>query len=74
MSKADWFRLRNVELSYTFDNRKSMKVFKTIKVFARGNNLFVISPIKDLDPEMLNAGVTNYPVMRTITGGVSIGF
>ena len=74
VSKADWFRLRNVELSYTFDNRKSMKVFKTIKVFARGNNLFVISPIKDLDPEMLNAGVTNYPVMRTITGGVSIGF
>ena len=51
-----------------------MKVFKTLKVFARGTNLLVLSPIKDLDPEVLNAGLTNYPVCRTITGGISIGF
>ncbi len=74
VSKADWFRLKNVELSYTFDNRNSMKVFKTLKVFARGTNLLVFSPIKDLDPEVPNAGLVNYPVCRTITGGITIGF
>lgn len=74
VANADWFRLKNVEISYTFDNRNSMKVFKTLKVFARGTNLLVLSPIKDLDPEVLNAGLTNYPVCRTITGGISIGF
>ena len=37
-------------------------------------NLFVLSSVKDLDPELLNAGVTNYPVTRTFTGGVSFVF
>jgi hypothetical protein len=47
---------------------------KKMKVFARGANLFVLSSVKDLDPELLNAGVTNYPVTRTFTGGVSFVF
>lgn len=71
---ADFFRIKNIECSYTFNNRSVTAVAKQIKVFARGANLFVISSIKDLDPELLNGGITNYPLLRTITGGVSFTF
>lgn len=72
--KANWFRLKDVELSYTHENRKGHGFCKTSKFFVRGTNLFVLSGIKDLDPERLDAGVTNYPVYRTVTCGVTVGF
>lgn len=70
--RADFFRLKNVELSYTFDLASSAQ--RKVKVYTRANNLFVISSIKDLDPEATGGGVTNYPVLRTIVGGVSFSF
>ena len=60
--------------SDTFNQFSPSSVVKKMKVFARGANLFVLSSVKDLDPELLNAGVTNYPVTRTFTGGVSFVF
>ena len=74
LAKNDWFRLKNVELSYTLENRSGKGFCKTCKFFLRGTNLLVLSGIKDLDPEALNAGVTNYPVYRTFTGGVTVAF
>lgn len=71
MSNASYFRLKNVELSYTISPQSTVK---SVKLYARCNNAFSISKIKDLDPEMPNSGVTNYPVFRTITGGVSVTF
>jgi TonB-linked SusC/RagA family outer membrane protein len=71
MQKGDFFRLKNVELSYTLDFAPGSTV-KRSKFFVRGNNLLVLSDIKDLDPEAPNGGVTNYPVIRMVTGGVSI--
>ncbi len=71
---ASFFRLKNVELSYTLTNKSGKGLGKNYKFFVRGTNLFVLSAVKDLDPEMLNGGVTNYPAYRTVTGGVSITF
>ncbi len=71
---CSFFRLKNVELSYTFKNTRANRVFSYLKVFVRGTNLFVLSPMKDLDPERLNAGLENYPMLRTVTGGVSFTF
>jgi hypothetical protein len=70
---GNFFRLKNVELSYTLAF-KSTDAIKKSKFFVRGNNLFVLSNIDDLDPEAPNGGVTNYPVLRMITGGVSVSF
>ena len=70
---GDFFRLKNVELSYSF-NFKPNSVVKKSKVFVRGNNLLVLSEIDDLDPEAPNAGVTNYPVIRMLSGGISVSF
>jgi len=71
---ASWFRLKNVELSYTFPNKKQPLSGKGFRVFVRGTNLFVLSKIKDLDPEVLDAGVTNNPLTAYYTGGVSFTF
>ncbi|MCM1176518.1 MAG: SusC/RagA family TonB-linked outer membrane protein [Clostridium sp.] len=74
IADASWFRLKNVELSYTWTNRKTDGVCKSFRFFVRGTNLCVASGIKDLDPEVINAGISNYPIYRTVTGGVTIGF
>jgi TonB-linked SusC/RagA family outer membrane protein len=74
---CSFFRLKNVELSYTFKGTKRANgstPFNNIRVFVRGTNLFVISPMKDADPERLLAGIENYPVYRAFTGGVSVTF
>lgn len=71
---GSFFRLKNVELSYTFGLEHNNFICKRIKLFARGTNLFVISKEKNLDPEVIDAGITNYPLYLTVTGGVNITF
>lgn len=71
---GSFFRLKNIELSYTLTNKSGKGIGKNYKFFVRGTNLFVLSGIKDLDPERILSGVTNYPTYRTITGGLSINF
>ncbi len=68
---GSFFRLKNVELSYTLKGKGAVEGYR---FFVRGANLFVLSKIKDLDPELIDAGVKNSPVLRTVTGGVSLAF
>lgn len=53
IQNGSFFRLKNVELSYTFGMEHKKILCKRIKVFARGTNLFVISNEKNLDPEVM---------------------
>ena len=71
---GSFFRLKNVELSYTFENKAGRFFANKCKLFVRGTNLLTFSKIKDLDPERLNAGITNYPAYMTVTGGLSVSF
>ncbi|MBQ7194454.1 MAG: SusC/RagA family TonB-linked outer membrane protein [Bacteroidales bacterium] len=73
LTSRDFLRLKNVELSYTFDGIKAIRS-NSLKVFIQGSDLFVISPVKDLDPEMLNAGITNYPLCSIFAAGVTLTF
>lgn len=73
MQAADFFRLKNIELSYTFEP-VNIDFMKKVKVYARGTNIFQISANNDLDVEALNAGVSNYPLLKNITAGVSVSF
>lgn len=71
---ASFFRMRTVELSYTFDN-VPLAIAQNVKLYATCNNAFVVSKEKDgMDVEVPNSGVTNYPLLRTFTAGVSINF
>jgi TonB-linked SusC/RagA family outer membrane protein len=72
LEDASFFRLKNVEISYTVPT--AIAFAKSLRFHVRGTNLWVLSRIKDLDPEALSGGVTNSPVFRTVTGGVSFRF
>lgn len=71
---ASFFRLKTLEVSYTFNN-VPLSIAQHVKLYATCNNAFVISKEKDgMDVEVPNSGVTNYPLMRTFTAGVSVNF
>ncbi|MBE0675483.1 MAG: SusC/RagA family TonB-linked outer membrane protein [Bacteroidales bacterium] len=77
LANAAYFRLRNVELSYTLPTTVTNNFrMSDLTLFARGTNLMVLSELNkySVDPEDLNAGITKYPILRTITFGVSARF
>lgn len=74
---ASYFSLSNVELSYTLPRNSSLNMYmKETKFFVRGANLVHLSGLSSLglNPEDVNAGIQNYPHMRTITFGFSAKF
>lgn len=73
LEAGDFLRIKNIELSYNIKQNK-IDFARNIKIFARGTNLVQFSKAKDHDPEAINAGLTNYPVLKNITGGLSITF
>ncbi len=73
LQSADFLRLKNVELNYTFSNLGKIGV-KQLRLYLRGTNLLQLSSVKNLDPEVANAGITNYPILKTYTVGCSISF
>ena len=80
---ASFVRLDNVTLGYTF-NTKSIDWLQKARVYVTGQNLFVITGYKGLDPETnvgrndgLAPGVEDrefYPKARTFTLGVNLTF
>ena len=75
LTKGDFFKIQNVELSYTLPGN-SPKVIgvRGAKFFVRGANLLTISKIKDVDPESINSGVDTYPLFITFSAGVKLTF
>ncbi len=60
LEKGNYFKLRGVSLSYQVGNVG--KYVKNLYVFARGNNLFVITKFSGFDPEVnIDKSSGNYP-------------
>jgi TonB-dependent starch-binding outer membrane protein SusC len=77
LANASYFRLRNVEVSYSIPATVTHNFRMTdLTVFARGTNLLTMSALNQysVEPEDINAGITKYPMLRTITFGVSARF
>lgn len=74
LENTSFFRVKNVELSYTFKSKKESILGRSIKLYLRGANLWVISDVDELDPEAPDAGVSNNPVISTLTTGISVSF
>ncbi len=69
---VNWFKLRDAEIYYKFPKTILSKTkISDIKVFVQGQNLLSVDNIKVMDAENLNTG---YPVMRSVTMGLSIVF
>lgn len=74
---ASFFCLSNVELSYTIPRQASMSLLmRDTEIFARGKNLAYFSGLTDygINPERTGSGISNYPLLQTITFGVKAKF
>ena len=76
-----YFRMQFLTLSYNFPQKLIKGVLKKARIYASANNIFTISKYKGLDPQVGGAADTNfgidvgnYPVTRSYTFGVSVGF
>ena len=69
---ASWLRLRNVSLSYSFNQDWIKKArLENLRVFVQAQNLFVITKVKSAyDPET----GTSMPPLRVITAGINCSF
>ena len=76
LADGAFFKIQNIELAYNLPVQDIgwMKGIRGFRIFARGANVLTISKIKDVEPENINAGVTIYPLNRTLSGGVKLTF
>ncbi len=76
LQNADYVKLRNVRLGYTFSKfRKLNRHIHQLKVFVQGQNLLTWTKFKAFDPEDDNNWYQyEYPLPRILTAGVNISF
>jgi iron complex outermembrane receptor protein len=79
LENGSYLRLDNATLGYTF--RKPAKSIQSIRLYATGNNLFVITNYSGIDPEVSLSGLTPgidvssyYPKIRSFMFGANITF
>lgn len=74
MKDASYLRLKNVEVSYTFDGALLNRMYlNNIRLFANGYNLLTWDNIGIVDPESIGSG-NQYPSMKVYNLGVDISF
>jgi TonB-linked SusC/RagA family outer membrane protein len=73
---ADYLRLKSVEIGYTVPERISRHIRSGgIRFYVNGSNLFTVSKLKIVDPELGNdANANSYPLVQIFNGGASIKF
>ncbi|CAN5166582.1 TonB-dependent receptor [soil metagenome] len=86
LENASYLRLESLTLSYTLP---AIKGIDNMRLYVSGNNLFIVTPYKGLDPEIAtvdnqatpafidltyNGGGGFYPKSRSLTIGVNISF
>lgn len=82
VEKADYLRLRNVQLGYTFESDllRKIKIAKA-RVYVQATNLFTITRYPGLDPEVITnaegaSGIdlNNFPTVKQVSFGANINF
>ena len=71
LEDGSFLRMDNMTLGYTFRN---MPNNRSLRIYATGQNLFVLTEYTGLDPEIFN-GIDNnlFPMSRTFLFGLSLG-
>jgi len=75
---ASYLRVKNITIGYTFPKRIISKIgIENLRIFASGDNLFMFSAEKGIDPSMsltggMEVAAYTYPTMRTISFGVNL--
>jgi TonB-linked SusC/RagA family outer membrane protein len=73
LENASYLRLDNLALGYTF---KKVKGINNLRVYVAGNNIFVITKYRGLDPEIADNYLdgNSYPKSRTFLVGTKLSF
>jgi TonB-linked SusC/RagA family outer membrane protein len=78
LTDASFFNVRNVSLGYTIPIKKWVPTapITSMRIYAVGDNLYLWSKRKGMDPRQSIAGSAgnNYSPIRTISGGLSLTF
>ena len=79
LTRSDYFSLRNITLGYTLPGHITARVpgLSAVRVYAVGDNLFLGSKRKGLDPRQSISGAVDtnsYSALRTISFGVNLTF
>jgi hypothetical protein len=71
---ASYFRLKNIELGYTFDGPPQIGL-KNVRFYISAQNVFTITDYTGLDPESTDLiDMGTYPQARSFIGGVNLVF
>lgn len=77
LESGNFLRFRNVTVSYTFPKTLTDRLkLNSIRVFVQGENIYTWHHFQGYDPEV-SSGVLSgaqYPALRAVTGGISVGF
>ncbi|GAA3563370.1 TonB-dependent receptor [Snuella lapsa] len=72
MQDGDFLRLKQLEIGYSLSEKLVSKLkMNTVRFYASGTNLFVLSKFKLWDPELAGNGL-NYPNQRVFNLGVNL--
>lgn len=75
LRKGGFFKIQSAELAYNFKARRPEKsVVKAIRISVKGGNFATFTNVKYVDPEDIDAGVSLYPYLKTISAGVKVTF
>ena len=75
MRNANYLRLKNIELGYTFNFEGLKKAgISNLRLYTNGTNLITIDGVKDADPEQRDASLGGYPLRKIINFGVQATF
>jgi TonB-linked SusC/RagA family outer membrane protein len=76
---GSYLKLRNIELSYTFDQKQLSRMLPSLKVnsvriYINGQNLYTWDKLKFVDPEATTSDAYAYPQLRIFNAGLSFNF
>ena len=72
LRKNAYFKVKSAELSYTW--RPGAEWIESVRFSLTGGNLLTLTGLEYVDPEDINAGVSNYPFFRSVMAGVKFTF
>lgn len=77
LENANYWRLRNVNIGYTFSKAAlGRSGINSLRVFVNGQNWWTATKYRSFDPEMTGTSLTGaqYPALVQTTFGVTVGF
>lgn len=77
LEDASFLRLKNLNISYSFDRKllQKTRIIENLRVFAQAQNLFTFTKFQGMDPESTgNMYQAQYPMSRQFSIGLEVGF